>query len=124
MLCRGLDYGIPPRICKEEVIAEFELCWKQLENYATSDDARRRCKATLSGIAEKYANACIDPMGFPLSREELSVYKNLKSNADIIISRPDKLASDDFEQTGLPEEDGQDFVRCNEVRTHRGRRHE
>ena len=44
----------------------------------------------MSGIAEKYANARIDRTGFPLSREELNVYKELKSNADIVISRPDK----------------------------------
>ena len=90
VLCRGLNFGIPPRVCKEEVLAEFELYWKQLEEYATSDDSRRRCRASLASIAENYANARIDWTGFPLSKEELAVIRELRRNENIVISRPDK----------------------------------
>ena len=31
VLCRGLKYGIPPKVRREEVEAEFELCYQQLQ---------------------------------------------------------------------------------------------
>ena len=44
----------------------------------------------MASIAENYANARIDWTGFPLSKEELAVIRELRRNENVVISRPDK----------------------------------
>ena len=90
VLCRGLDFGIPPRVDKLEVFAEFELCWRQLEDLPTSEDKHAECKTTLASLAHKFANTKVDRTGFPLRNEHLKVIGDLRKNSDIVVTRPDK----------------------------------
>ena len=91
VLCRGLNFGIPPRVVKEEVQAEFELCWQQLGGAAgRSRDSVDECAATLSGLALKFANTSVDKANFPLDKDHLKAMKDLRKREDIIITRPDK----------------------------------
>ena len=90
VLCRGLNFGIPPHLVREEIEAEFELCWKQLETVPTTDDRRRECKTALANEAQKYVNAKVDRTGYTLNKEHLQTMKQLKKNKNIVISRPDK----------------------------------
>ena len=57
VLCRGLNYGLPPRINQEAIQAEFELCWQQLDELTTTDERRKQCKATLIDIEQRYVHA-------------------------------------------------------------------
>ena len=90
VLCRGLGYGLPPRISKEAIEAEFELCWQQLEDLTTTESRRRQCKTAMANLAQRYGNSKIDKTGFPLSDVEIAAIKELKRNKEVIISRPDK----------------------------------
>ena len=90
VLCRGLDFGIPPHLSRLDIEAEFELGWQQLGDKPTSEERRKECKATLAGIAQRYAGAKIDSTGYPLNRQHHEAIKKLKRNKDIVISRPDK----------------------------------
>ena len=90
VLCRGLNFGIPGKISQEKVKAEFELGWQQLNKMTTSTEQREECRATLGGLAHKYANARIDRTGFPLDKEHLAALRELRGNDDIVITRPDK----------------------------------
>ena len=51
VLCRGLGYGLPPRISKEAIEVEFELCWQQLEDLTTTESRRRQCKTAMANLA-------------------------------------------------------------------------
>ena len=56
VLCRGLNFGVLPRLCKEEIKAEFELCWDQLKDVpSTSTERCQECKSSSSSMAYKYA---------------------------------------------------------------------
>lgn len=91
VLCRGLNFGIPPaKLSHEAVIAEFEMCWQQLEGMVTSDERRATCKTSLANIAQRYASAKIDRTGYPLGKEHMKTIKELRQNHDVIITRPDK----------------------------------
>ena len=90
VLCRGLNFGIPPKLSHEKVKAEFELGWQQLNRTKTSTEQSEQCRATLGGLAHKYANARIDRTGFPLDKEHMAALRELRRNDDIVITRPDK----------------------------------
>ena len=91
VLCRGLNFGIPPACKPEEIFAEFELCWGQLEKETpVSTEKLKECKATMAGMAQKYTNMKIDRTGFSLEQRHLKAINNLKKKKNIIITRPDK----------------------------------
>ena len=90
VLCRGLNFGIPPRLVREEIEAEFELCWKQLERLPTTNERHAECKAAMANEAQKYLNAKVDKTGYSLNKEHLLTIKQLKKNKDIVITKPDK----------------------------------
>lgn len=91
VLCRGLGFGIPSKTSKEEVHAEFELCWQQLDNLEpVSADKKAQCKTAMADYSQQYANAKIDKTGFPLTDNHLKAIKQLKNSKDLIITRPDK----------------------------------
>ena len=91
VLYRGLKLSIPPNINKEEIKAEFEMCWRQLADVTPlSADKETACKAELTSIAQRYANAKNDRVGFPLEGKHLKAIANLKRNKDIVITRQDK----------------------------------
>ena len=93
ILCRGLNFGIPPRTgdIASEVEAEFELFWCQLAKYQpTSDDQRRCCQSELASFARKYAGQKVDKTGFPFRTEHFNAIYQLKRDTNIVITRPDK----------------------------------
>ena len=92
VLCRGLKYGIPPKVRREEVEAEFELCYQQLQQLPVQpgEDKIQTCKTKLAGIAEDFASTKIDKTGFPLNTGHLKTINELRRRKDIVITRPDK----------------------------------
>ena len=89
-----------PRLCKEEIKAEFELCWDQSKDVpSTSTERCQECKLALSGMAYKYANLSIDKIRFPWDKDHVAALKGLKRNKELVISRPDKGCGDG--QAGL-----------------------
>ena len=58
VLCRGLKYGIPPKLEREKVLAEFEIGYEQLEKKeVVSEQAAQICKTGLAALAEEYASS-------------------------------------------------------------------
>ena len=91
VLSRGVDFGIPWRPRKEEVLAEFEMFYRKLVQFSPqSMDAAVQCRSSLETIAHEYANKDSDTRAFSLDREHLKALKELRRNEDIVISRPDK----------------------------------
>ena len=92
VLCRGLNYGIPPKVSPELIKAEFELCWQQLQDEpASTDERKEETKSTLSSLARRYANSSVDKSGFPLNREHMLALKDLRANPSIVITKPDRV---------------------------------
>ena len=52
VLCRGLNLAIPPQLSSEGIVAKFELCWQQLENYGTTAPWWQEYRATLAQICK------------------------------------------------------------------------
>ena len=93
VLCRGLNFAIPPRMKNLDVLveAEFELGWQQLnEMMPLTQEKGRECKSTLGHLCQKYANQKLDKTGFPLHREHMEVIGELKRNTELVITKPDK----------------------------------
>ena len=79
VLCRGLNFGVLPKFCKEEIKAEFDLCWDQLKDLpSASIECREECRSALNNMTYKYANTRIDKTGFPLDKDHLLAIKELK----------------------------------------------
>ena len=91
VLSRGLDFGIPPIIRPEELKAEFEVFNKQLSfNTSSSREDVDRLKIRLADIATQYTTTKPDLKGFVLHREHLKALRELKSNKDLVLTKPDK----------------------------------
>ena len=90
VLCRGLKFGIPPRIQKEDVLAEFELAWQQIPKETLTEEKQEECKSSLAGLAHRFVNSKIDRTGFHLRSDHMMAIGRLKRNEHVIITRPDK----------------------------------
>ena len=91
VLARGLKFGIPRKVSREEVLAEFELFHQQLRRQEPrSREAEEVCRSKLAGIAESFHSARGSREGFLLEKEHIKTIKALRENDEIIISRPDK----------------------------------
>ena len=91
VLCRGLNFGVPLKLRKEEIKAEFELCWNQVKDLpAVSEERLEECKSSLGSLVHKFVNSKVDRAGFPLDKEHLAALKDLSKNPDIVISKSDK----------------------------------
>ena len=72
VLCRGLKYGLPPKLEMEKLLAEFEIGYEQLEmREVVSEKAAQICKRELAALAEDYAYSKVDRIGFPLNTHHL-----------------------------------------------------
>ena len=60
LLCRGLRFGIPPRVDKDHVFAEIELAWQQIPHDMMTPEKKKECIANLSSIAHRFAASRID----------------------------------------------------------------
>ena len=93
ILCRGLDFGVPPKMKNFDVLveAEFELCWQQLEGcIPKSEQKAQDCKSNLAHLCRRYANLKPDMAGYPLNRQHFALIGELRKNHDLVITRPDK----------------------------------
>ena len=93
VLCRGLSFGVPPKVDSVAVEAEFELFWQQLDRSGTTtDEKRRECQAAMADFGKKYISLSRKPdrTGYPLKGHHLKVISDLRKDKDIVISRPDK----------------------------------
>ena len=82
ILCRGLRFGIPPRIDKDHVFAEFELAWQQMPHDLITTEKEKECIANLSSIAHRFVATRIDRTGYPLRTQHMEAIKNLKKQQE------------------------------------------
>ena len=89
-LCLGLDFSVSPKRSKQtEIDAAFEDLFLNLAKLKPSPSADLPLlKATLVSCAKKYGKSKIERSS--LLPVHLDALNNLKNNADIVISKPDK----------------------------------
>ena len=91
VLCRGVDFGIVPRISEPNILAEFELLQRQASQFVPISKAdAERSKYELAAVAQEFATTKPDDREFCLKREHRKVLKELRGNKELIITRPDK----------------------------------
>ena len=78
-------------MCKEQLFAEFESLWVQLQHHkACSIDTRNALKARLTDLAHSYSESQIEKHDFMMQNECYQAIKSLRRNEKILITRPDK----------------------------------
>ena len=92
MLSHGLNFYIPPtKVKREEVFAEFQVLFGQLQHHtAVSDLSRQKLKAELCDIAHSYCGAPIDKTDYYLQRQYMDAARSLRALNNIVRSRSDK----------------------------------
>ena len=92
VLGHGLNFCLPPKtVCKEQLFAEFESLWAQLQHHkACSIDTRNALKARLTDLAHSYSESQIEKHDFMMQNECYQAIKSLRRNEKILITRPDK----------------------------------
>ena len=93
ILSKGMDFCLPPNLFEEHVFAEFEILYSRLVQSnptAIPKPKENRCRSSLTEIALKLASSKPDRRDFLLERKHLKALRELKSNDDIIITKPDK----------------------------------
>ena len=92
MLSHGLNFCLPPTNPKREgIFAEFEVLLAQLQHHRPQTPEKHSAlKAKLSDLAHAYCGTFVDAGDFLMHRECLSAIKSLRSNSNILITKPDK----------------------------------
>ena len=92
VLGHGLNFCLPPKtVCKEQLFAEFESLWVQLQHHkACFIDTRNALKARLSDLAHSYSDSQIEIHDFMMKNECYQAIKSLHRTEKILITRPDK----------------------------------
>ena len=92
VLSNGLDFCLPPKsVNREEVFAEFEILYAQLARHKpVSSDELSSLKAKLSDLAHAYCGTPVDLGDFSMHKEHFQAIKSLRSNEQILITKPDK----------------------------------
>ena len=85
VLCRGLKFAVPTRVCPKEVQASFESLYHKLEP-SLPEDKKELTATTLRSIALSY----IVSKHTPPPKSLLRVLNQLKKRNDIVITKPDK----------------------------------
>ena len=81
----------PKSVNREEVFAEFEILYAQLACHKPiSSDELNALKGKLSDLAHAYCGTPVDPADFSIHKEHFQAIKSLRSNDQIIITKPDK----------------------------------
>ena len=80
VLCRGVDFGIPPpNISEPDILAEFEILQRQTAQLCpTSKEAAERSRCELAAAARESAGTKADTRDFSLQREHRKVLKDLR----------------------------------------------
>ena len=103
VLSRGPKFGLPRSVQKEEILGEFELYFDQIRPLVKDRRTRDGLKAKVAGLAHEYADTKHKRNVFPLGKEHLDALHQLKSNKELVITKPDK-------GTGVVLLDKQDYV--------------
>ena len=92
VLSNGLDFCLPPKsVNREEVFAEFEILYAQLARHKPiSSNELNALKAKLSDLAHAYCGTPVDLGDFSMHKEHFQAIKSLRSNEQILITKPDK----------------------------------
>ena len=92
VLLRGLNFCLPPTNSKREgIFAELEVLIAQLQHHRPqSPEKHSALKAKLSDLAHTYCGTLVDAGDFLMHRECLSAIKSLRSNSNIVVTKPDK----------------------------------
>ena len=86
------SFCLPPTSVKhEEVLADFEVLYAQLVHHKPrSEEQLAALKVRLSDLAYAYCGSPIDLGDFLMTKECFQVIKSLRTNEDILITKPDK----------------------------------
>ena len=92
VLAHGLEFCLPPTSVKrEEVFSEFEILLAQLAHHQPkSKDELSLFKSKLNELAHSFCASPIDTKNLWFDRDCLAAIKSLRSNRDILITKPDK----------------------------------
>ena len=92
VLLHGLNFCLPPTNPKRKgIFAEFEVLIAQLQHHRPqSHETHSALKSKLSDLAHAYCGTPVDAGNFLMHRERLSAIKSLRSNSNILITKPDK----------------------------------
>ena len=91
VLSHGLNFELPPRLCKEEIFAEFESLWSQLLHHsASSVNQRIALKARLADLAHLHCDSTVDSGDFTMHKECFRAINRLRNKDEIIITKLDK----------------------------------
>ena len=91
VLCRGVNFGVPPKIAEPDVLAEFELLHRQAAEFVpVSKEAAERSRCELAALAREFASTKPDTRHFSLQREHRKTIVDLRKNQNLVITRPDK----------------------------------
>ena len=92
VLVYGLEFGLPfTKISRKEVFAEFKVLIGQLLHHTPkSKENVSALTAKLNNLAHSYCNSPIGWTDFFMHRECFQAMKSLRSNKDILITKPDK----------------------------------
>ena len=92
VLSHGLNFCLPPTNPKKEgIFAEFEVLITQLQHHRPqSPEKHSVLKVKLSDLAHAYCGTPVDASDFLMLKECLRAIKSLRSNRNILITKPDK----------------------------------
>ena len=93
VLGHGLKYSVPPLFIDEtEVLTEFELLFNELHHnfVATSEESVISLKSKLAGYAYTYSETDVRKLSSNFHKEHFKALKSLRSNGNIVITKPDK----------------------------------
>ena len=92
VLSHGLQFSVAPNKLKRELVfSEFESLACQLKHHThTSKEDLERLQAKLYDSAHAICGTPVDYGDFRMQKECVEVYKKLRGNKDIIITKPDK----------------------------------
>ena len=92
VLLHGLEFCLPPKnVKREEIFAEFEVLLGQLTHHTPKNrEELGSLKARLNDLAHSFCGAKIDSTKFIFDSDCIAAIKSLRSNKDILITKPDK----------------------------------
>ena len=93
-MSHGLSFCLPPTSVKrEEILADFEVLYAQLVHHKPrSEEQLAALKARLSDLAHANCGSPIDLGDFLMTKECFQAIKSLRTNEEILITKPDKGA--------------------------------
>ena len=88
----GHDFCLPSKsVNREQALAEFEILHAQLARHKPfSSDELNALNAKLSDMAHAYCGTPVDLGDFSMHKEHFQAIKSLRSNEQILITKPDK----------------------------------